>query len=226
MDDRDRIPRIGAAVALVLVAAACGSPAGQGAASPQASASASVPASAAPSASTAALRSGAHELLVSVPVGWVTDGLGVGKNYDRKGEVGIVVDPVDRVYSDACRSEGKLTPVGSTVDDLVSSLDAQLATDAVVSAVTLHGQSWMRVDLAAASGLDRAACRHGADGPLQIWADAVESDYFALAPGFSGVVLTTDVDGDRIVLSGAIDPLASDVDRAELESVIASIDLR
>jgi hypothetical protein len=76
-----------------------------------------------------------------------------------------------------------------------------------------------------AAGVDRAACRHGAEGPLQIWADAAETGYFALAPGYSGVVLTTDVDGGRVVLSGSIDPAASAADVAEFEAIVASLQL-
>jgi len=105
----------------------------------------------------------------------------------------------------------------------VKALDAQASTDATVSAPSLNGLAWKRVDLAQAPGLDRATCRHGAGGPLQIWADAEEKGYYALAPDTIGTVLTTEVDGDRVVVVSTIDGRATSADRAALEDVIASL---
>ena len=115
--------------------------------------------------------------------------------------------------------------MGTTVDDLVGSLDEQVATDATISETTLHGRSWVRVDLVEAPGVDRGTCRHGADGPLQIWADPAETDYYALAPDVKGTVLITEADGDRVVLITATNSRASATDVAELEGIIASLQL-
>ncbi len=231
MDKVKQLGLIGGALVVIAVVG-CAPSAGQGAASASASAdpSPSSPAvgSAQPSSSEpspAVLQSGGTQVLVSAPAGWTMASDGVAKNPDQAGELGIGVTQVDRVYSDACRSEGALDPIGTTVDDLVRALDAQVSTDAVVSTPTLNGRQWKRVELAEAAGVDRAACRHGAEGPLQIWADAAETGYFALAPGVTGVVLTTDVGGNRIVLSGAIDPAASAADIAEFEAIIGSLRL-
>jgi hypothetical protein len=228
MNERDRIPRIGVAVVLALVAEACGSPAGQGAASaPASSPAASVAASAAPSAaepSPATYGWSWHDrrIVVDVPSGWVGDNLGL-----TKGEIGIGMSPpVSVVYSDACRSEGKLAPIGGSVDELVRALDDQISTDATVASTVLHGRVWTRVDLVEAPGIDRASCRFGAEGPLQIWADPHETDFYALAPGTAGIVLVTDVEHDPLVVTGVIGPTSTAADIANLESVIASIELR
>src|SRR4029079_10826786 len=120
---------------------------------------------------------------------------------------------------------GRLDPVGTSADDLVKALDAQASTDATVSAPSLNGLAWKRVDLAQAPGLDRATCRHGAGGPLQIWADSEENGYYALAPDTIGTVLTTEVDGARVVVVSTIDGRATSADRAALEDVIASLEV-
>ena len=66
---------------------------------------------------------------------------------------------------------------------------------------------------------------HGAGGPLQIWADSEENGYYALAPDTIGTVLTTEVDGDRVVVVSTIDGRATSADRAALEDVIASLNV-
>jgi hypothetical protein len=60
---------------------------------------------------------------------------------------------------------------------------------------------------------------------LQIWADAEENSYYALAPDTTGTVLTTEVDGDRVVVVSTSDGRATEADRAALEEIIASLKL-
>ena len=98
-----------------------------------------------------------------------------------------------------------------------------LSTDATITRPMLNGRPWTRVDLVQGRAVDRTTCRYGADGPLQIWANAAENDYYAFAPGTAGSVLMTDVDGDLVVVITAIGDTASATDRAALESIIASM---
>ena len=236
MDDVQRIGRVGAALTLTLVAlAGCASSSGgtPAQASPAASvaasplpAVASAPASADASPDTSVWAMDGHGLSATLPAGWTAGATGIARNEDQPGEIGIgLSEPVTHVYADACRSEGRLEPVGSSADDLVKALDAQASTDAIVSSPSLNGLAWKRVDLAQAPGLDRATCRHGAGGPLQFWADSEENGYYALAPDTIGTVLTTEVDGDRVVVVSTIDGRATSADRAALEDVIASLEV-
>ena len=165
-----------------------------------------------------------HQILTSLPDGWASESFGSRIKADQGGDIAIeMTGPVTHVYSDACRSEGKLDAVGSTAGEVVAALDAQISTDATITRPTLNGRPWTRVDLVQGPAVDRTTCRYGADGPLQVWANAAENDYYAFAPGTAGSVLMTDVDGDLVVVITAIGDTASATDRAALESIIASM---
>jgi hypothetical protein len=168
-----------------------------------------------------------------VPAGWrgaswAAIGSGIAKG-SEKTEVGWGVShpdsshPVTHVYADACRSAGALEPFDGTLQGFVDALDAQAGTDATVTDVTLAGRPAKRVDLVQAAGLDRATCRHGAGGPLQIWADPGESDFYAFGPGSRGFVHTLDIDGELVVFGSNIGPQASASNVAELEAIVESI---
>jgi hypothetical protein len=168
-------------------------------------------------------------LVFDLPAGWTAaeGGLLLSKHADQPTAVELANwfpgsgYEVTHVYADACKSEGKLQEVGPTAADLVSALKAQLSTDATVSAGSLAGAS--RVDLVQAAGLDRSTCRHGATGPLQIWADPAETNYFALAPGYTGFAYVVDVRGSRLVFTGAAGGEASAADIVELDAILGSL---
>ncbi|HLA16813.1 MAG TPA: hypothetical protein VJZ72_07915 [Candidatus Limnocylindrales bacterium] len=160
----------------------------------------------------------------TMPAGWRWNGEVIRMHEDEPAEIGWSTGgDVTRVYADACRSEGKLEPVGPTVDDLVAALEQQLETDAVVSDVTIGERAAKRVELSQGAGFNRTYCRYGEEGPLQIWADPGETEFYALAPGHRGIVEVVDVDGDRLVLTAAIGPETAASDVAELESILDSI---
>ena len=174
-----------------------------------------------------------------MPSGWTaTGGTSISKGADLTGD-GMPADsqidwgeslpdsqfPVTHVYADACPSEGALEPVGVSVEDLVQALDDQASTDATITDVTLGGLPAKRVELVQSGGIDLATCRYGSEGPLQIWADAAETGFYALAPGHSGIVHVLDVAGYRVVFTAAIGPDASTADLAELEEIISSIEI-
>jgi hypothetical protein len=130
---------------------------------------------------------------------------------------------VTHVYSDACHSAGALEPIDGTLQGLVDALDAQVSTDATISDVTIGGRAAKRIDLVASEGLDRADCRHGADGPLQVWADVAETSFYALYPTNSGFVHAMDIDGEIVVFAAATRSDATAADIAELEAIVASV---
>jgi hypothetical protein len=167
----------------------------------------------------------------TVPAGWNGRPEGfIGKREDTTGDVGFgwyrpgTLLEVDHVYTDACSSENKLVPIGDTVDDLVAALDAQVSTDAVVTNVAAETVVGKRVALDQSAGVDRSTCRHGAEGPLQIWADATENTYFALSPGTKGVVYIFDVGGERWVFTGDFGPSSTPVDVAEADVIVSTFE--
>ena len=124
----------------------------------------------------------------TVPAGWTgrADGY-VFKEPDEPGGLAFDVSVVTHVYADACKSEGTLTPVGPTVDDLVSALVDQADSDATAPVdVTFGGHPAKRVDISIPADLDSATCRHGGEA-IQIWADERETDFFALPDDARGL---------------------------------------
>jgi hypothetical protein len=131
---------------------------------------------------------------------------------------------VTHVYADACRSANKLEPIGNTVDDLLAALDAQESTDVVVTQLAAGSFVGRRVAVTQAAGVDRSACSHGTRGPLQIWANEAQTDYFAFAPGHRGVVYAFDVDGARFVFSAYFGPETTEADVAEVDELVQSFE--
>jgi hypothetical protein len=165
-----------------------------------------------------------------VPDGWTSEyGVEILKQPDTLtalGWGGWLGDPgVTHVYGDACKSEGTLQPIDGTVAGLVAALDAQVSTDATITDVMIDGRPAKRVDLVESPGVDRADCRNGADGPLQIWAYPAEDNFYALAPRTSGFVHALDIDGRLAVFHGIITGDPSEADIAELNAILASIEI-
>ena len=166
-----------------------------------------------------------------VPAGWFGDRTIIGKRADQPGEISLGVWAFDdftvtHVYVDACLPPQTRKPIGPTSNELVVALEDQLNIDAAVTDVTVAGQPAKRVDLTEPEGLDRSTCRHGADGPLQIWSDAVENNYFSPAPNTRAVAFILDMEAGPLVLFGAIDRAATPADLAELDAIIESLALQ
>jgi hypothetical protein len=169
---------------------------------------------------------------VTVPAGWSgrSDGY-VHKNADSPGELGLSPFNVTHVYTDACDSEGTLTEIGPTVDDLLQALADQAGSDASTPEdVTLGGYAAKRVDMSIPADLDMSTCR-APDILIQIWADPAETSFFAIPvedePRVFPVYIA-DVDGQRAVfLAGnAPNAVSSPSDIAELDAIIASIEFQ
>ena len=168
----------------------------------------------------------------TVPVGWFarSDDWYIFKQGGTAGELGFVPWVVTQVYADACQSEGSLTEVGPTVDDLVTALVDQANSEATAPVdVEVGGYPAKFISMSIPTDLDTSTCRHP-DQAIQIWADAAENDFFALpvdpanpvADAGSGVYIV-DVNGERVVILGGYTPDSSAAEIAEFEGIIASI---
>jgi len=163
----------------------------------------------------------------TVPAGWTgrADG-SITKNAGEPDELGFFPWVVTHVYTDACRSEGALTEIGPTVDDLVRALVDQVSSDASTPVdVTLGGQPAKRIDVSIPATLDLATCRHPGE-LIQVWADPAESTFFAIAaqPGNQvNQVYIADVNGARSVIVSGHPQAASASDIAEMQTIVDSI---
>jgi len=152
---------------------------------------------------------------IEVPAGWIGKPPFVRKIGADGAGLWWGPGPSDaQVFADACKGS-KLKPVDGTVRGLVDALDAQVGSDATISAVTLGGLAATRVDLVK----DLASCSGGADSGLNLWSTTTGST--GLSPGARGIVYVLEKDGELVVFIG-IDYKATASDVAELEGVIAS----
>ncbi|MEO8639275.1 MAG: hypothetical protein ABI458_05090 [Chloroflexota bacterium] len=169
----------------------------------------------------------------TVPAGWSArpDDLYISKQLrTSSGELSFVPWVVTHVYADACHSEGTLTAVGPTVDDLVAALVDQANSDATAPVdVEVGGYPAKFITMSVPTDLIGSTCRF--PGMLiQIWADPAETDFFALpvdpanpAADSGSAAYIVDVNGERVVILSGYTSGSSAADIAELESIIGSI---
>jgi hypothetical protein len=164
------------------------------------------------------------EFTVTIPEGWTVQ---YGHVYARPtgtpSDLGFYAVVVDAIYADACvGSNGDLTEVGPSVDDLAAALLKQpgpLASGPV--ATTLGGHPATRIDLIVPDGFDLEACNVKGVG-LQIWYSRPADKYFVLQADEVASVYILDVDGQRQVFM-AYRPTTSAADPVELQVVLDSI---
>ncbi len=132
---------------------------------------------------------------------------------------------VDDVFDDACSQSFSSEPVGPTVDDLASALDAQLSTDMEeLSNPVVGGHPSTRVVMRPSESIESSCPAE----ELALWQDVDKQPplrSIPMTPGPDGqedVVWMIDVDGDRLVVVAYYnesDPTQS----ASLQALIDSI---
>jgi hypothetical protein len=136
---------------------------------------------------------------------------------------------VDNVYTGGCHWRGTELnpPVGPTVDDLATALQAQAGPGAIPpTAVTVGGHPGKKVELSVPEGLDVTTC--DSDGDYPIFGRFVSDGGYGAQPythdnGQHNTFYIVDVDGTRQVIDAMYLPGTSAADRAELDQIVASI---
>ena len=167
-------------------------------------------------------------ILITVPAGWVSNGGGdIRKNHDEPNEVALFVFGADlKVFADACQSEGTEEPVGPTAADLLAALRAQKNSE-ISNPVdaTVGGLTGMRLEISPPAGLDTTECSIGS---LQIWVNGSGDGYLSgvgLADNPAATVYIADTPGGRLALTPHHEPGATAADIAELDAMVASIEI-
>ena len=174
-----------------------------------------------------------------VPDGWTGTADGLVRDHDTPSQVELVhympgtPSQVTRVYADACKSEGRLEPA-DPLDGNSNLLSVALENQAGTEA----GTTWFNgpdgvadppvgqeVEIREEPGLDRSACRDGAEGPLWIWADPDETTFFALAPGHWGMAYIFGQDGTPFVFSADFGPDTTEADIDDVRHIVQSFEL-
>jgi hypothetical protein len=167
------------------------------------------------------------EVILTVPDGWSGGGGWVISKYGSVPPRGmaIAVWRVGNVYADGCEWRGSLIapPIGPTVDDLATALagledrDVTSPTDVVID-----GHAGKRLEMTIPADIDFADCDLG---EFRTWISPDGGVRYHQGPGEHSRILILDVDGERILIFGRTFPGASAEDEAELEQMLASIQI-
>ena len=162
---------------------------------------------------------------ITVPDGWIACGHGSAEFGVCAGPGdarGVTVSIVDNVVSDPCDHSRALLdpPVGASVDDLVSALSNLSgfeATDPID--ITLDGFEGKELELTAPAN---PPCALGAIG-LGTWTAPGGTN--GVGPGEMNLIRIVDVDGVRVMIAAAHQPVASADLIAEVRAIFDSIRL-
>lgn len=172
------------------------------------------------------------DFTVTFPAGWSAQyGHVYAQHTGQSNEFGFYEVVVDEIFADSCTGEGGPTKtLGPGVEDLVTALLEQKggARTTKPDSIVLGGYPATRIDLEIPKNLDLDQCQmadYGFTG-LQVWYSEPADKYFVLLPGAVARVYVVDVDGQRQVFMAQVQDPQSDEDRAELDTVLASIRIR
>ena len=173
-----------------------------------------------------------------LPDGWATSDGRVHKHLNEPDEAALSVWTVDRVYADPCHwQESELTPLDLENHSHLESgalllpasyeggLVNQLGRDASApTEVTLGGQQALRIELSVPADLDITTCDRSEFRSWSEWdvADGANSHH---AGGQIDVVYLVDVDRRALVIDASHMPATSPEDLAELEGILASLQI-
>jgi hypothetical protein len=161
------------------------------------------------------------QVFVTLPVGWSRGGSVVIKNAAHLG-----LFPVANVYADPCHWSGALLdpPVGPTVENLASALVNQVMRDATATDITLDGYGGKLVRMSVPADINFADCD---DRLFGTWTEAGSDapSRYAHGPGELDEVYIVDVSGTRVVIDAAHMPFTSAAELAELEGMVASVEI-
>lgn len=130
---------------------------------------------------------------------------------------------VDEVYLDPCTRKGTFDTRKLKFPDIwVEALAAQRRTETSQAVpVTLGGYDGIYVELTAPTNLDYSTCR---GERLTIFDTTAKGGHHWIAdPGVVERYWVLDVDGERVVLTGALSPEITDSQTEQLEQIVESV---
>ena len=166
----------------------------------------------------------AQRLTFTLPAGWTSADF-AAKNSGKPGEVFFTTWVVTHVFSDVCHW-GTPVSAGTTTDDLIGALSAQKGrTASAPSDATIGGYPAKRIELTVPADLDVSTCTNG---NLRYWPGPgpdLSSGLCCNPSGNVDDVYVVDIAGRRLVVVARNYPGSSAADRAELQSVVDSIQI-
>jgi hypothetical protein len=163
-------------------------------------------------------------IAVTMPAGWTADGDLLLKNYDTT-DAGagpsLVAWQISGTFVDPCTDHTLVEPTpGPGIDALADALAHQPGTTAgPPTAVTVDGYSGKFVELTVTADITKCGDK------FWIWASADGNSRFVQGTNEMNRIYILDVEGRRFTFSARIPARTTPADRAELEAVIASLDI-
>jgi hypothetical protein len=162
-------------------------------------------------------------MAVTLPAGW-TAGMAVSKDYDESDAgagLALVAWQINGTYVDPCIDHTVVTPTPAPgIDALVDALSHQPGTTAgPPTATTVDGYSGKFVEVTVTADITKCT----GDGPFWLWASADGDRRYVQGTNETNRIYVLDVDGRRFTFNARIPARTTAADRAELETIIASI---
>ena len=162
-------------------------------------------------------------IAVTLPAGW-SAGIIPSKDYDETDNgagLGLVAWQISGTYVDPCTDHTLVTPTPAPgIDALVDALSHQPGTTAgPPTATTIDGYSGKVVEVTVTADITKCL----GDGPFWIWASPDGDRRYVQGTNETVRIYVLDVDGRRFTFSARIPARTTAADRAELETIIASI---
>jgi hypothetical protein len=133
--------------------------------------------------------------------------------------------PISGTFVDPCTDHTLVEPTpGPGIDELAEALANQPGTEAgPPTALTVDGYPAKRVDVTVTTDID--SCAPAGEG-FWLWAAPGGDRRYVQAANELNVIYIVDVDGERLTFNARIPAGTTAADRAEVEAIIASIDIQ
>lgn len=168
-------------------------------------------------------------LTIEVPAGWTSLGNNLlSKDYGRGTEPGalLAVWPITGTFVDPCTDHTLVQPTpGPGIDALAEALANQPGTEAgPPTAVTVDGYPAKLVESTVIADIETCGSGSGLDG-FWLWAAPDGDHRYVQGTNEVNRIYIVDIDGERLTFNGRFPAVTTAADRAELEAIIASIDI-
>jgi hypothetical protein len=164
-------------------------------------------------------------MAITLPAGWTAD-VALSKDYDDTDNgagLALIAWQISGTYVDPCTDHTLVTPTPAPgIDALIDALSHQPGTTAgPPTAATVGGYSGKFVEVTVTADITKCL----GDGPFWLWASPDGDRRYVQGTNETDRIYVLDVNGRRFTFNARIPARTTAADRAELETIIASIEI-